>query len=215
MCFRIVVFIETWLAMKLQTPRIQHKSIQPTALHNSPERGCQFPDWLLLYFENYNSFSLLSYRNPYTCVSGGSQLLFRNVRASSWIQEKSPLPQQLQFKLCAQTSLAASSAHRTDSPGSIPFWRRWGKSSYSTNMVPSPQLFLHLVEVVVIHVEAKSKDSKNLRTPKPSVQAFPHEAELVFFSNQPHLRRLTNPVLFSTHTGSNCPSSSPSSPRTS
>lgn len=62
-------------------------------------------DWLLtpqIYIENYNSFSLLSCRNLYPCISGSSRLLFRNIRASAQIPEKFSLPQQLQFKLCTQ-----------------------------------------------------------------------------------------------------------------
>lgn len=53
-------------------------------------------------------------------------------------------------------------------------------NSYSTNLVPSPQLFLHLGEVVVIHVEGP-KDSK------PFSAGFPTRSWAHFFFLTSHI----------------------------
>lgn len=114
-----------------QTKPVHSLTLQPRERSQFPKR--LIPD---TYFESYKSFSLLCCRDLHACMSGSSRLLFKNTRAASQIPEELSLPQQLSFKLCSQTSLKASSAHRTNSLGSVSFWRRWEQ------ITSSPQLCL-------------------------------------------------------------------------
>lgn len=140
-----------------------------------------------MYFENYNSFSLLYCRILHACMSGSSRLFFMNTRAASQTPENS-FPQQLSFKLCAQSSLKASSAHRTNSLGSVPFWRRWEQmtnlhsSPFAAREKQSPALREAPAENVTkleLHMQKPNPTSPAFIN--PSVQTFPQEAEPNFF----------------------------------